>query len=166
MNELLKEARDALDDELHGVHNGCLSDGMKRIAEKEALIARIDAALSTPEPDAMEILRQVREGCFVWDSDSGKLEIGSAMIGFDFTLPDTEATTLIDGIRRTGLDETELDAIKDAIDLLDKFTYEADEDSCMGMSFFKARLGEDGFFIVMSALEKILTAHGFTVEKE
>ena len=85
-----------LDDELHGIQNDSVSDGLKRIAEKEALIARIDAALSTPEPDPMEILRQVREGCFVWDSDSGKLEIGSAMIGFDFTLPDTEATTLIE----------------------------------------------------------------------
>lgn len=55
MNELLKEARDTLDDELYGIQNDSVSDGLKRIAEKEALIARIDAALSTPEPDVMEL---------------------------------------------------------------------------------------------------------------
>ena len=82
MNELLKEARDTLDDELHGVHNGCLSDGLKRIAEKEALIARIDAVLAAPKYsfDSMELVLKIREKNRVypteydlWPQDAARL---------------------------------------------------------------------------------------------
>ncbi len=46
--------------------------------------------------------------------------------------------------------------LSDAVQLLNTFNYEADEDSCMGMSFFTARLPEDGFFSVKFKLERLL----------
>ncbi len=46
--------------------------------------------------------------------------------------------------------------LDELIYLLDQFAYEADEDSCMGMSFFTARLPEDGFFSVKFKLERLL----------
>jgi hypothetical protein len=42
------------------------------------------------------------------------------------------------------------------IKILDSFEYEADEDSCMGMSFFNARLPEDEFFHFKFKLERLL----------
>ena len=45
------------------------------------------------------------------------------------------------------------------VEILNAFTYEADEDSCMGMSFFTARMSEDGFFATKFHLEKALKAH-------
>jgi hypothetical protein len=42
------------------------------------------------------------------------------------------------------------------VEILDAFAYEPDEDSCMGMSFFTARLSEDWFFHVKWKLESIL----------
>jgi hypothetical protein len=42
------------------------------------------------------------------------------------------------------------------VEILDAFTYESDEDSCMGMSFFTARLSEDWFFHIKWKLEAIL----------
>lgn len=41
-------------------------------------------------------------------------------------------------------------------EILDEFEYEEDEDSCMGMSFFKARLCEDSFFHYKWKLEKLM----------
>jgi len=53
MRELLKEARDILGDAYYdGVEP--LSDGTRAMIAK--VIKRIDAALSAPEPDAMEIV--------------------------------------------------------------------------------------------------------------
>ena len=46
--------------------------------------------------------------------------------------------------------------LSDVVQLLNAFDYEADEDSCMGMSFFTARLSEDGFFSVKFKLERLL----------
>ena len=46
--------------------------------------------------------------------------------------------------------------LSDVVQLLNAFDYEADEDSCMGMSFFTARLPEDGFFSVKFKLERLL----------
>jgi hypothetical protein len=43
-----------------------------------------------------------------------------------------------------------------AVQILNAFAYESDEDSCEGMSFFTARLNEDGFFRIKSKLEAIL----------
>jgi len=42
------------------------------------------------------------------------------------------------------------------VEILNAFAYESDEDSCMGMSFFTARLSEDWFFHVKWKLEAIL----------
>ncbi len=42
------------------------------------------------------------------------------------------------------------------LDILNAFNYEADEDSCMGMSFFEARLCEDSFFHIKWKLEELL----------
>lgn len=39
--------------------------------------------------------------------------------------------------------------------LLDKFDYEADEDSAAGAAFFEARLNEDWFFHLKFELEKL-----------
>ena len=46
--------------------------------------------------------------------------------------------------------------LANVVQLLNEFDYEADEDSCMGMSFFTARLPEDGFFSVKFKLERLL----------
>lgn len=46
--------------------------------------------------------------------------------------------------------------LSDVVQLLNAFDYEADEDSCMGMSFFTARLPEDGFFSVKFKLAWLL----------
>lgn len=45
------------------------------------------------------------------------------------------------------------------LEILNAFDYEADEDSCMGMSFFTGRISEDGFFITKRRLEAALKAH-------
>jgi hypothetical protein len=45
------------------------------------------------------------------------------------------------------------------LEILNAFDYVADEDSCMGMSFFTARLCEDGFFATKFHLEDALKAH-------
>ena len=45
--------------------------------------------------------------------------------------------------------------LKRILDTLNSFNYERDEDS-MSMSFFKARLNEDGFFSDKNELEEIL----------
>jgi hypothetical protein len=42
------------------------------------------------------------------------------------------------------------------LDILNAFEYESEEDSCMGMSFFKARLCEDSFFRIKRKLEEFL----------
>ncbi len=42
------------------------------------------------------------------------------------------------------------------LEILNAFEYESDEDSCMGMSFFKARLCEDSFFHIKWKLEELL----------
>lgn len=44
----------------------------------------------------------------------------------------------------------------EVIHLLNVFDYETDEDSCMGMSFFTARLSEDMFFHMKYKLERAL----------
>jgi hypothetical protein len=44
----------------------------------------------------------------------------------------------------------------EVIHLLDAFDYETDEDTCMGMSFFTARLSEDMFFALKWKLERAL----------
>lgn len=45
------------------------------------------------------------------------------------------------------------------LEILNAFDYEADEDSCMGMSFFTGRISEDGFFATKWRLEAALKAH-------
>lgn len=45
------------------------------------------------------------------------------------------------------------------LEILNSFDYEADEDSCMGMSFFTGRISEDGFFTTKLRLEEALKAH-------
>jgi hypothetical protein len=42
------------------------------------------------------------------------------------------------------------------VEIMDAFAYESDEDSCMGMSFFTARINEDWFFHTKWKLEAIL----------
>lgn len=49
-----------------------------------------------------------------------------------------------------------MEDLSDVVQLLNAFDYEADEDSCMGMSFFTARLPEEGFFSVKFKLERLL----------
>ena len=44
----------------------------------------------------------------------------------------------------------------EVIHLLNAFDYEEDEDTCMGMSFFTARLSEDMFFHLKYRLERAL----------
>lgn len=51
---------------------------------------------------------------------------------------------------------------KYATELMENFTYEADEDSCMGMSFFKARISEDWFFHVKWKLEALVAEYEST----
>ena len=50
----------------------------------------------------------------------------------------------------------DINLAKDLFEILDSFNYEPDEDSCMGMSYFKARLSEDWFFITKNNLKQKL----------
>ena len=80
MRELLEEARDWIKTDK------CWN------VEKDALLDRINAALAAPEPDAMEILRQVREFSMAVETDDG--------IDIVWTKQDSEAAALIADYRR------------------------------------------------------------------
>jgi len=71
MRELLKEARDILGDAYYdGVEP--LSDGTRAMIAK--VIKRIDAALSAPEPDAMEVVDRMRRMLCVFNYANGDSE--------------------------------------------------------------------------------------------
>jgi len=48
--------------------------------------------------------------------------------------------------------------LKEFLLLMDEFKYESDEDSCMGMAFFEARLSEDYWFDLYNRTKKSLTS--------
>ena len=56
--ELLREAEGALYDEMHGIHNACLTDGVERRNRKDALLTRIDTYLAAPSESAMDAARE------------------------------------------------------------------------------------------------------------
>ena len=68
--ELLKEARDTLGVVTAYIENGTplppdddpYWKASTALVNLESILSRIDSALAAPEPDAMELVRQVREG--------------------------------------------------------------------------------------------------------
>ena len=86
--ELLRDARVALYDEMHGVHNGSFMDGLERRNRKDTLIATIDAYLAAPSESAMEMVEKIRD----LESYGGG--------DYEYYLDATDAAALIEGYGR------------------------------------------------------------------
>jgi hypothetical protein len=95
--ELLKEARDALGVVTAYIENGTplppdddpYWKASTALVNLKGILSRIDSALAAPEPDAMELVRQVREGSVA----------GHTLSSNYWKLTDSEAAALIEADR-------------------------------------------------------------------
>lgn len=114
--ELLKEARDALGVVTAYIENGTplppdddpYWKASTAVVNLESILSRIDSALAAPEPDAMELVRQVREGSVA----------GYTLSSNYWKLTDSEAAALIEQyakrVPRALLEETYSDGFEAA----------------------------------------------------
>ena len=99
MRELLKEARDALRAVQHYIPPADETVEMTPaitadVGACQEIADRIDAALSAPKPDALEVVRNIRLGGYALNANDPD-DRGPNGDDYHFTLTDTEAAALI-----------------------------------------------------------------------